>query len=191
MDAGRDFNAPRGCPDRPCDHAPRGLHLTVNARLPASCCATNAAIELASYALTKAELVGFLGKLDRMGFLRLHPNNRYKLLVARTFAWIPNGPIQQIFKEHAADFFDCAFDGPSESMLLLNGRLSAANSALLISRLKRTAREFSDQHNEDAKLPADQRQALSLLLAVRPWQLKVMRALWKDVGAKRVSAKRL
>lgn len=68
-------------------------------------------------------------------------------------------------------------------MLLLNGRLSAANAALLISRLKRTAREFSDQHNEDAKLPAHQRQALSLLLAVRPWQLKVMRAL--QTGASR------
>ena len=132
---------------------------------------------LSSYALTKAELVGFLSRLDRMGFLRLHPNNRYKLLVARTFAWIPNGPIQKTFKEHAADFFDCPFDGPSELMLLLNGRLSSANAALLISRLKRTAREFSDQHNEDAKLPTQQRQALSLLLAVRPWQLKVMQAL--------------
>ena len=146
---------------------------------------------LASYALTKAELIGFLSKLDRMSFLRLHPNNRFRLLVARTFAWIPNGPIQRTFKEHAADFFDCAFDGPSELMLLMNGRLSAANAALLISRLKRTTREFSDQHYEDAKLPADQRQALSLLLAVRPWQLKAMRALQVDVEAKRVSARRL
>ena len=76
-------------------------------------------------------------------------------------------------------------------MLLMNGRLSAANAALLISRLKRTTREFSDQHYEDAKLPADQRQALSLLLAVRPWQLKAMRALQVDVEAKRVSARRL
>ena len=76
---------------------------------------------LASYALAKAELIGFLSRLDRMGFLRLHPNNRYRLLVARTFAWIPDGPIQRTFKEHAADFFDSAFDGPSELMLLLNG----------------------------------------------------------------------
>ena len=134
---------------------------------------------LENYALTAAELVGLLTKLDRMGVLRLLPNNRYRLLIARTFAWIPNGPIQRTFKAHAADFFDSNFDGPSELMLLVNGRLSAANAALLISRLKRTAREFSDQHNEDSRLPAEQRQALSLLIAVRPWQLKAMHELRK------------
>ncbi len=132
---------------------------------------------LANYALPKAELVGHFAHLDRMGVLRLLPNNRYQLLIARTFAWIPNGPIQRTFKAHAADYFDSNFDGPCELMLLLNGRLSPANAALLVARLKRTAREFSDQHIEDSRLPADQRQPLSLLLAVRPWQLQVMREL--------------
>jgi transcriptional regulator with XRE-family HTH domain len=132
---------------------------------------------LERYTLTATELIQLLTRLDRIGFIRLLPNNRYRLLIARTFAWIPNGPIQCYFKENSADFFDSNFDGPGEYMLLTNGRLSSASSAVLLARLKRVAQEFSEQHGEDASLPTQQRLALSLLLAVRPWQLDFMRAL--------------
>jgi hypothetical protein len=132
---------------------------------------------LASYRLAAPEVIQLLTRLDRMGFIRLLVNNRYRLLVARTFAWIPNGPIQRYFKENAADFFDCDFDRPSEYMLLTNGRLSKDNAAVLLARLKRVAQEFSEQHIEDSALPSQERLPVSVLLAVRPWQLQFMREL--------------
>lgn len=132
---------------------------------------------LAAYDLTAAELVAQLVKLDRMGVIELLPNNRFRLRIARTFAWIPNGPIMTAFRNNAHDFFDSGFAGDDEIMMLLNARLSRASSAALIDRLKRVAREFSEQHIADAHLPAEQRPPLSLLLACRPWQPQFMREL--------------
>lgn len=132
---------------------------------------------LATYEFTAAELVALLLRLDRMGVIELLPNNRFRLRIARTFAWIPNGPIMTAFKNNADDFFDSNFGGDDELMMLLNARLSRASSAALVDRLKRLAREFSDQHAGDAQLPAAQRPPMSLLLACRPWHPRFMRAL--------------
>ncbi len=146
-----------------------------------------------AYAIDEPALVRALVRLDRLGFLRLLPNNRYRLLVARTFRWRPGGPIQQYFKRHAAAYFDSAFDGPDEFMVLLNGRLSRAHAAALVDRLQRVARDFSEQHVDDARLPPAQRRSLSLLLAVRPWQLEFMARMQRPrakVVARRVRADR-
>lgn len=132
---------------------------------------------LAVYDLQPAELVALLLRLDKMGIIELLPNNRFKLRIARTFAWIPDGPIQTAFRNHAHDFFDSRFAADNELMILLNGRLSRASVVALLEKLRRVAREFSAQHMEDAVLPAVERPPLSLLLACRPWHPQFMRAL--------------
>jgi len=124
---------------------------------------------VAEYALPNAEVVGLLARLDRIGIIELLPNNRIRLKIASTCAWIPNGPIQQTFKNHALDFFDSAFAGPGETMLLLNGRLSRTAQLALVDKLKRVAREFSAQHMDEAGQPLAERPPISLLLACRPW----------------------
>ncbi len=144
---------------------------------------------LATYALTAAELIGLLARLDRMGVIELLPNNRFRLRVARTFAWIPNGPIMTAFKNNAHDFFDSDFSREDECMMLLNARLSRASSAALVDRLKRLAREFSDQHVDDSRLPADQRPPLSLLLACRPWQPPFLRSLARGSQAAAIASR--
>ncbi|MEO8937743.1 MAG: helix-turn-helix domain-containing protein [Burkholderiaceae bacterium] len=138
---------------------------------------------LETYEIDAARLVRAFVKLDRLGFLRLLPNNRYRLLVARTFRWLPDGPIQRYFKQNANAYFDSAFDGPDEFMGLLNARLSKTHAAALIDRLRRLARDISEQHADDARLPPAQRHAMSLLLAVRPWQLDFMRRLERKPAA--------
>ena len=132
---------------------------------------------LATYDLKPAELVALLLRLDKMGIVELLPHNRYTLRIARTFAWIPDGPIQTAFKNNAHDFFDSRFAADNELMILLNGRLSRASTVALLEKLRRVAREFSAQHMEDAALPAVERPPLSLLLACRPWHPQFMRAL--------------
>jgi transcriptional regulator with XRE-family HTH domain len=130
---------------------------------------------LATYQLAEAELVGLLVRLHKMEIIELLPNNRFKLRIARTFAWIPNGPIQQSFKNNSDDFFDSAFAGQDELMLLLNARLSRASSAQLLDKLRKVARELSDQHLQDSHLPLAERAPISLLLACRPWHPRFMR----------------
>lgn len=144
---------------------------------------------LSTYDLTEAELVGLLVRLDRMGIIELLPNNRFRLRIARTFAWIPNGPIQSAFRANAHDFFDSHFAGENETMILLNGRLARASAAALIDRLRRVAREFSAQHIDDAVLPAAERASVSLLLACRPWHPRFMHVLARRVEPPGIATK--
>jgi transcriptional regulator with XRE-family HTH domain len=132
----------------------------------------------AAYDLAEAELIRLLARLDKLAFIELLPGNRIKLLVSRTFSWLPDGPIQQFFKTQAQhEYFRSRFDGEGELMLFVNAMLSKASGAAMIERLKRVANEFSELHNDDLALPLDRRHGTSLLLAVRPWNMQAFREL--------------
>lgn len=125
---------------------------------------------LAAYDLGEPECVRLLARLDRLKFIELMPGNRIRLLVSRAFAWIPDGPIQRLFKEQfQVDFFRSRFDKESELLLLANGALSKASIGALLARLRKAAAEFSAMRGDDAALPASQRVPITLLLAARPW----------------------
>ncbi len=124
------------------------------------------------YDLTPAECIQALVRLDRIGFIRLLPNNRIRLLVSRDFTWLPDGPIQRFFKQHAVgDFVRSRFDHPDEFCIAVNGMLSAGSRATMVARLKRIAREFSELHNDDVRLPPSQRLNMTMLVAIRHWEL--------------------
>jgi transcriptional regulator with XRE-family HTH domain len=142
--------------------------------LVAVCVLNHVSLEqiLATYDLTKPECIQLLAQLDRLGFLQLQPNNRIRLLVSRNFSWLIDGPIQRFFKEQAHnEYFRSRFDRPDEHMIVVNSMLSRASSAAIVAKLKRLARECSELHREDVRLPPGERSAMSLLLAVRHWEL--------------------
>lgn len=133
---------------------------------------------VASYTISEAEAVACLLRLDRIGFLELLPNNRVKLLVSRTFAWIADGPIQAYFRKEAfSDYLDANFDAGGEQLQLVNLMLSARSTQALLQRLRQVTAEFSQQHQDDARLPYAERRALSVLLAARPWMPASFKAL--------------
>jgi len=122
------------------------------------------------YRINPAAAVRALLTLDRMGFLTLHPNNFYRLRLSRTFRWLRNGPIVRHFRAHADDFLNHAFDGPGESIGVINVRLSNERRLTLMRRVEELAREYSDSHASDAVLPLVRRHPMSLLVAVRSWE---------------------
>lgn len=131
---------------------------------------------LERYALSAAECVKLLARLDRLAFIELLPGNRIRLLVSRAFSWIPDGPIQRLFKEQfQADFFRSRFDKESELLILANGALSRPSVAALLARLRKAAAEFSALRSEDAPLPAAERTPITLLVAARPWSAEFLR----------------
>ncbi|GAB2855560.1 helix-turn-helix transcriptional regulator [Pseudoduganella ginsengisoli] len=135
---------------------------------------------VAVYRISEAETVKYLLRLDRIGFLTLLPNNRVKLLVSRTFSWIPNGPIQTWFRQEASgDYLDTRFAGSHELMRLVSVMLSPRSTKALLERLKQVADEFSQQHQDDARLPYDQRHSITFLLAARPWLPEAFKALMR------------
>lgn len=148
--------------------------------LVAVCALNHVTLEqiLAIYELAKAECIQLLAQLDRLGFIQLQPNNRMRLLVARNFSWLTDGPIQRFFKEQAHnEYFRSHFDRPDEYMIVVNSMLSRASSAAIVAKLKRLARECSELHGEDVRLPLGERSAMSLLLAVRHWELQAFAEL--------------
>src|SRR6185503_1839881 len=133
---------------------------------------------VAAYDISRAECVQLLARLDRLGFIQLQPGNRIKLLVSQTFSWLPDGPIQRFFNEQAhSEYFRSRFARPHEYMVVMNGMLSRDSSAAMVSRLKRVAREFSELHSDDARLRRGGRSAISLLVAIRHWELEAFTQL--------------
>jgi hypothetical protein len=128
-----------------------------------------------TYTISEAECVRLMARLDRLGIIKLLPGNRYRLLLSRTFTWLPDGPIQQFFKTQAQlEYFRTPFDGPDELMLFVSGRLSKASREAMLVRLRRVATEFADLHNDDMPRPFEECAGMNMLLAIRPWELSVL-----------------
>ena len=132
---------------------------------------------MATYQLDETQCVRALLRLEKIGILELHENNRIRLRIARTFSWIPEGPIMRYVKSQLPDFFAHPFDRPGQLMHMISIRLSRAAQVALLQQLEQIAREYSEQHNADARLPLDQRQPVSVLLAVRPWEPELFKSL--------------
>ena len=131
-----------------------------------------------TYDISRAECTRLLLRLDRLKFIELQPNNRIRLLVSQAFSWLPDGPIQRFFNQQAhTEFFRSHFDRSHEFMVVVNGMLSRASSAAIVSRLKRVAKEFSEMHNDDVHLPLGERSAMSVLVAIRHWELQAFAEL--------------
>jgi len=129
---------------------------------------------LAHFAFTVAQWTGLLVKLDRLGIIELLPGNRGRPLTARNFRWRADGPIERHFR-HAllGDYFADPFDGEQDALYLLSGSLSADGVKLLKQRLEEVAHEFDGLLARDATLPAERRVGVSLVLAQKPWLLKL------------------
>ncbi len=130
---------------------------------------------VAYYDLTEAQCIRLLTRLDKLRFIELLPNNRIRLLISSAFAWIPGGPIQRFFKaQMQADFFRAAFDKPGEVLLLGSGAISPGSLARLTARLKQIAAEFAEMRSDDARIPAGERDPVTLLLAARAWEPQLL-----------------
>ncbi len=129
------------------------------------------------YKLDQAQCVKLVLRLERIGILEVHENNRIRLRLARTFAWLPDGPIMRQAKAQLADFFDYAFGDPGELMRMMTVRISRDAQVALLRRLENVVREYAEQHSADARLPLDQRHELTILLAARPWEAAAFRSL--------------
>jgi DNA-binding Xre family transcriptional regulator len=135
---------------------------------------------LAYFRITEAECIRHLVKLDRLKVIELLPNNRIKLLVAPSFSWRKNGPIQSFFqKKISQEFFHTHFSRDDECLIVLNGMFSSQSNAELQRKLKRLAREFDLLNNDDAALDLEKRDGVTLVMAMRGWQYGLFKPLIK------------
>jgi hypothetical protein len=133
---------------------------------------------VATYAISKPQAVACLLALDKLGFLELRANNRYRLKVDKTFRWRPGGPVMQFFRAHAmTDYFSGDFGDTGELLMLVHGQITPAQAQLFNERLRRLAQDFAHQHLADQKLPQAERCAYTLVFGMRSWLFGAFRQL--------------
>lgn len=150
----------------------------------AVCCLGHWSFEqiLETYQISEAECVACLTKLDRLGLIELKPLNRYRLRVSRAFRWQPDGPVQQLMRQHVVDdYFSGRFDGAGETLLCVHGRLSEPSAQALVQRIQQLTAELARLHQDDQRRPADQRDGYTLLLGLRSWEFAAFTAMRRKV----------
>jgi transcriptional regulator with XRE-family HTH domain len=141
--------------------------------------------------LTEPQCIQHLAKLDRLRLIELLPKNRVKVLVARNFKWQENGPIQRFFQEKIeAEFFSSRFDRQDERLIVVNGMLAESSNLVFQRKMEHLAREFDELNDDDAKLPFDDRNGTTVVIAMRPWSYGLFDTLKKPDTVTEPKAKR-
>jgi transcriptional regulator with XRE-family HTH domain len=140
---------------------------------------------VAQYTISKTECIRLLARLDRLRILDLLPNNRIRVIVGRNFSWLPDGPFRRHFRgQLEANFFGSRFDGKGEHLSFVSGMLSRNSNAVIQHHMRRLEAEFTELHNQDVRLPLEERFGTSLLIAVRPWVPHMFRKLHRKPAQK-------
>ncbi|WP_434604720.1 helix-turn-helix transcriptional regulator [Pseudomonas sp. Z4-7] len=126
---------------------------------------------VSAYCISKAECIGHLIVLERMGLADLKPGNRIRLLVARDFDWLPDGPIRGFFlKQGLPDFMASRFDLADETLHFTHGMLTQAAYAQLQGEIQKLRSKLAALHNESLSAPLSEKRGTALLLAMRVWE---------------------
>lgn len=133
-----------------------------------------------AYAISAFECTQLLVKLDRIQFIDLLPNNLYRLRVARSFRWLPDGPMHRFFRSLASEFCDHPFTGKEDCFLQMNLMLSPASIEALKRRIHLVAQDYAEQHNQDARTARESRQSVTLMIGMRPWVPAFVQAMAKS-----------
>jgi transcriptional regulator with XRE-family HTH domain len=148
--------------------------------LVAICCLSQWSFEqvLATYALTPAEVVAALTRLDRLGLIELRPGNRYRLAVGRSFHWRREGPVIAYLRRHVVEeFFDAGFDGRGEALVTVHGQLSAAGAAEVAQRVGQLAGAFVQRQREDQRDAGTACDGYTLIVGLRSFELGAFTAM--------------
>lgn len=133
------------------------------------------------YAISPPQCIQKLVLLDRLKIIELLPNNKIKVLVAKHFSWLPNGPIQRFFQQKVEkDFFNSTFDQENEQLIVANRLLSNASNLKFQQKMSRLVREFDELSQRDAPLPMNEKHGNTVVLAVRQWRYSLFEAYQKD-----------
>ncbi|MBC3935104.1 helix-turn-helix domain-containing protein [Undibacterium rugosum] len=148
--------------------------------LVAICCLGNWTMEqiVETYQMTESECILQLIALDKLELIELRPNNRYRLNVSPAFHWLPDGPVQQYFRDYVvADYFNGSFDHKGETLLCVPARVSSRSAQEVVQKIQQLVAELARLHQEDRRLKADERDGFTLLVGFRSWEFSAFTAL--------------
>lgn len=130
------------------------------------------------YRIEEHECIRMLARLDKLQMIQLLPGNKYKILIAQDFRWIPNGPLERFMtREVISNFMADKFEGEDSFRFYLRGSYSQASLDYLQQKLNQLTSQAAELNTQDAKLPLSSRKSTGLLLAMRPWELSLFKTM--------------
>lgn len=133
------------------------------------------------YQIDQFECVQLMARLDRLKIIQLLPNNQYKMLISQNFHWIPNGPVEKYMdKNGITKFMASSFVGENNVRFYIRGSYSQSSINIIERKLNQLKKEVALLNQEDALLPIESRQHVGLLLAMRPWEMSIFKALRRN-----------
>jgi hypothetical protein len=131
-----------------------------------------------TYALTQAECIRCLARLDKLGLIVLRPVNSYRMQVSLAFHWRPNGPAQQFMRQRMVpDYFAGSFDQPGEAVMCVPARLGKASAQEAVHQVRQLAAELARLQQQDRRLNAAARDGYTLMVGLRCWEFSAFTAL--------------
>ena len=126
---------------------------------------------VSTFRLGENDLVSILLKLDRLRIVEYRPPNRIRKMTARNFSWRKDGAVQAFFLSRVVpEFFDSRFDALGDELRFMGGTLCTASMLRLQKSLRRVAAEFEELAHADSRLPLDERNGCTAILAFREWE---------------------
>lgn len=141
---------------------------------------------VATFRLDANELIDLLLKLDRLKIVDFRPPTRVRKLTARNFSWRKDGAVQAYFLRRVIpEFFNADFEALGDEMRFVGGTLSAASMLRFQASLRRVAAEFEQLAHQDSRLPLEDRDGCSAILAFRRWEFSEFGKLRRIPQARR------
>ena len=138
------------------------------------------------YDISETEGIRLLARLDRMKIIELQPGNRVKLMISKNFQLRSGGPIQRFYEKVVqSEFFDSSFVGNGEFRIYVSGMFSRDANSEIIRKVKRLADDAHELREDSESLPLEERFGCSLIMAIRPWEVKVFDSLRRDPNPKK------
>ena len=139
-----------------------------------------------TFRLDHGELSVLLSKLDRLRIIDFHPPVRIKKLTGRNFEWRKDGPVHAYFIERVCpEFFNSRFEAAGDEFRFVAGMLSEASLLRLRASLRHVASEFETLAQQDARLPLEERDGATAILALRSWEYSEFAKLRRAPRTKR------
>jgi transcriptional regulator with XRE-family HTH domain len=119
------------------------------------------------FRLSEAQLVHHLVRLDRLGVIKLLPNNRVRVLIGRHPDWKSGGPMRQTFNRWLGQQF-ANMDYPRGMFEVETVKIAPSSLALVQSLMKDFSEAIIRIGERDHQLRGERQDWYSILVAARP-----------------------
>ncbi|ACL04230.1 helix-turn-helix domain protein [Desulfatibacillum aliphaticivorans] len=122
------------------------------------------------YQYSESEMIKMLAKLEKIGVLEVHPNERVRVLIKSNLYWQPNGPLNAVYQQaFMDDFLDSRFGNSGECLVFSPGQFSEASLKIIRKKIDNLIKEYNQLAEMDSALPIQNRRSTGMFIGFRPW----------------------